>query len=179
MGRLCEDVFVFACYTIAFKWEDNAARFKLSELVASLKRFIWHDRELKFCKIHDGVMLTAEIIVLDCVNWKILQEDPLIHIDHLMWNAGKFPSPEKMKHVLESLESTLQHGKLPESQSQQIVLDSVLRTRAIELASDVAMDPAKLNSENYSPFYAACCCVQQACEELTIAPHLILGKHFR
>ena len=140
----CNNIFMVACYSIAFKYETNDAILLFKNLQASLGRFAKQNGQKVFAS-RSGVLDSAELIFLDAVKWNVSVQGPLVHIDNLLWNAG----------------ITQEHSEL--------------QIKAYEHASHVLMDVKMLMSHEYSAFYAACVCVQQACEDLAIPSHIIFG----
>jgi hypothetical protein len=96
--------------------------------------------------IRPGALDTAELIFLGVVKWDVCVEGPLVHIDNLLWNAGV------------------------------LTKDSVLLHASYEHASLLLLDQKMLSHSQYSPFYAACVCVLQACNDLAIPAASIFGN---
>ena len=141
----CNNIFVLACYSIAFKYEINDATLLLKKLEESLTRFSQQTGQQVFLS-RSGVMESAELIFLDAVKWNVSVQGPLVHIDNLLWNAGI------------------------------ITKDSELQGKAYEHASNLLMDSKMISCKEYSAFYAACGCVLQACEDLSISSNSIFGR---
>ena len=93
-----------------------------------------------------GAMDTAELIFLDTVKWDVGVDGPLVHIDNLLWNSG------------------ITTGK------------SALLSAAYEHATHLVLDTKMLSDRQYSPFYAACVCLMQACKDLATSPESIFGN---
>ena len=149
--RYCHQLFVLACYSIAFKYEENYAAISHAKLLGSLSRYSEQTKTPQppwcFGAAYPGRVVDAELIVLKILQWSVPMEGTLVHIDNLLVHAGVW-------------------GK-----------DSVLLARAYDLATDISMDSTMLSAVAYSPFYTACTCVQQACNELQIPMELIFGNH--
>jgi hypothetical protein len=134
----CNDIFVIACYAIAFKYEDNGVAFLLySSLLESLTRFSQQNAKpiISSCT---GILQKGELVVLDVIEWKTRMDSPIVYIDHLIWNANLFSN------------------------------NSALVCRAYGHATQLLSDPIMLSDQNYSAFYAGCVCVLQACDDLKI-----------
>jgi hypothetical protein len=149
--RHCHQHFVLACYSIAFKYEENYATISHARLLGSLYRYSEQTKTPRppwcFGAAYPGRVCDAELIVLKVVQWKVPMEGTLIHIDNLLVHADAWSKT------------------------------SALLIRAYDLATDISMDWKMLSAATYSPFYTACTCVQQACNELQIPTERIFGNH--
>jgi hypothetical protein len=99
-------------------------------------------------KSRPGAMDTAELIFLDTLKWDVCVDGPLVHIDNLLWNAG------------------ITQKK------------SALLSAAYEHATHLVLDPKMLSDRQYSPFYTACVCVLQACNDSATSPESVFGSSF-
>lgn len=143
--RHCNDLFVLACYSLAFKWEYGDETLPFKNVVESLVRFSIQSGKEVFSS-RAGAMDSAELILLDVIQWKLCVDGPLVHIDNLLWNAGVATNT------------------------------SALHLTSYEQAAHFVMDPKMLSHSQYSAFYAACLCVLQACRDLHIPVDSIFGS---
>jgi hypothetical protein len=142
----CHPVFALACYSIAFKTEENHAMISHKQLLESLGAYCakWK-RPWSSSPFPSGIVTEAEIIVLDVVEWRIPMYGTLVQIDNILEVGGGAG------------------GK------------SALLNNAYEIANDIQLDLKMLGAAEYSPFYSACSCVKQACDELKIPTQSIFG----